>query len=681
MAGLSSPGIGSGLDINGLITKLMDVEKAPITALDKKEADYQAKLTAYGTLKGAFASFQTAAQGLSSSSKFGTATATAADATILAANTSSIAKPGSYSIEVTKLAQSHKIASTGFADPTSAVGTGTLTIDFGTYTSGTPGSFAVNADKTATSITIDSSNNSLAGIRDAINQADAGVTASILNDGDSSNPNYRLVLSSAESGSANSLRVLVSNDGGAVNTDTSAVVNTDTTGLSKLAYNPTKAAGTGKNLEENVPAQNAELTIDGIAVSKSSNSIGDAITGVTLNLLKASALNTPTILTVARDTSNVKTAVEGFVKAFNDLAATTKDLGGYDFKTQKGGLLLGDSTLRGVQAQVRNIISQHLDYADGGVASLSDVGVSFQRDGTLAINASKLDAVLADSTKNVAGLFATLGVPTDSLISYGSSSTYTQAGRYGVDITTIATRGTATGSWPVGSTTITSLNNGLTLSLNGASASVELTTGSYTPDQLSAELQSKINSDTSFKSLGYKVSAAQSGGSITLTSTLYGSSSKVIVTGGSAASLLFGSTTSVTGEDVAGEIGGVAGTGVGQILTGSGDASGLQLLIEGGNTGARGTVSFSRGIAWQLDQTLTAMLGSDGSFASRTGGIDSSIKDIGNRRDVLNKRMVDIEARYRKQFNALDQLIASMQQTSSYLTQQLSSLSGTSTSK
>jgi flagellar hook-associated protein 2 len=670
MAGLSSPGIGSGLDINGLITKLMDAEKAPITALDKKEADYQAKLTAYGTLKGAFASFQTAAKGLSSSSKFSTAKASVADATILAANASSIAKPGSYSIEVSKLAQSHKIASEPFDDPASAIGTGTLTIDFGTYTS-VGNSFTVNADKTSKSITIDSTNNSLSGIRDAINEAGMGVTASLLNDGDG----YRLVLSSDDTGEDNSLRVLISGD--------SAGTDVDDLGLSQLAYDPTKTAGTGKNLAQKLEAQNAELTIDGIAINKSTNSIGDAITGVTLNLLKKSEAGSPTTFTVSRDPANVKTAVEGFVKSYNDLAATMKELGGYDFKTQEGGLLLGDTTLRSMQNQARAILTQKLEYADGGVSSLSDIGVSFQRDGTLSINSSKLDSILADPTKNVAGLFAVMGVPSDSLVSYATSTSYTQPGRYGLNITQIATNGTATGAGALAASTVITagVNNSLTLKLNGTTATISLNAGTYTQDELVAELQSKINSDSSYKSLGYKVSAAHTAGIIKLTSTLYGSSSSVVVSTGNAASTLFGgSTTSITGVNVAGDIGGVTGTGTGQVLTGAGDASGLQLLIEGGNTGARGTVGFSRGVAWQLDQTLTSMLGTDGTLANRTEGIDRSIDDIDDRRAVLTKRLADIEKRYRAQFNALDQLVASMQQTSNYLTQQLANLPGSSSS-
>lgn len=666
MAGLSSPGIGSGLDINGLVSKLMDVEKAPLTALDKKEADYQAKLTAYGTLKGAFAAFQTAANGLSSTSIFTTAKASVGDAAVLSASTTSIAKPGNYSLQVSQLAQSHGLASAAFADPASAVGSGTLTIDFGTYDSGTNG-FTVNGDRTATSITIDSTNNSLSGIRDAINNANAGVTASIINDGNG----YRLTLKSNDSGKANSIRIQASGDGDGNDADAG--------GLSSLAYDPTATAGSGKNMTQTSAAQNAELSIDGIAVSKSGNTISDAITGVTLTLLKTTAVDTPTTLTVARDTSGTKTAVQGFVKAYNDMVATMKDLGGYDAKTQKGGLLLGDSTLRSMQSQVRNMLSQRLDYADGGVSSLSDIGVSFQRDGTLAIDSGKLDKVLADPSKNVAGLFAAMGVPSDSLVSYAGSSSYTQAGRYGLEITQVATQGNAVGQVPVAaSTVISGTNNTLSLTLNGVAATVTLDSGTYSREELIAEIQSKINSDSSLKALGHKVSVAETAGAITLTSTLYGSGSRVEVSGGSAAATLFGSTVSTAGLNVAGTLGGLPATGSGQLLTGTGDASGLQLLVLGGNTGARGTVGFSRGIAWQLNQTLTTMLGDNGTLAGRTDGIDSSIKDIDSRRAALNLRLAEVEKRYRAQFTALDSMVASMQQTSTYLTQQLASLTAAS---
>ncbi|MDD5176132.1 MAG: flagellar filament capping protein FliD [Sterolibacterium sp.] len=672
MAGLSSPGVGSGLDINSLVSKLMDVERQPITALDKKEADYQAKITAYGTLKGGMSSLQTAVRGLVSPSAFNSYKATAGDATVVSASTSSIAKAASYSVEVINLAQVHKISSIAQTDPTSAVGTGTLTIDFGTYDSG-GNSFSVNSQKTAKTITIGDNDSSLNGIRDAINNANAGVTASIVNDGSG----YRLTISSNEAGVENSLRIMVDEGTGGT--------NTNLTGLSQLAYDPEAVANSGKNMSQTQEAKSASVKIDGLTITKPTNTITDAIQGVTLNLLKAN-VGAATTLTVARDTAGVKTAVEGFVKSYNDLAATIQTLGGYDAKTQKGGLLLGDTTLRSVQAQLRSLINQRLDDSGSGLSTISEIGVSFQRDGTLAINSTKLDAVLADSTKNVGSIFSTMGNASDSLVSYAGSTSYTKTGTYGLVLTQIGTRGTAVGQTPVGlTTTISSSNNQLTLSVDGTSATVTLNAGDYSAETLAAEVQARINSDTTLSALGKQVSVTQSGGTLTLTSNKYGSTSSVEVSGGSAAGTLFGSTLSTTGMDVAGTIGGIGATGSGQVLTATGDASGLQLLISGGTAAAagtaRGTVSFSMGIAYQLDQALGNMLASTGTLANKTNGISSTIKDIDSRREVLNKRLADVEARYRKQFNALDSLVASMQQTSTYLTQQLDNLPGVTRTK
>lgn len=673
MAGLSSPGIGSGLDVSGLVSKLMEVEKQPLANLDKKEVAYQAKLTAFGTLKGALSALQNSVRNLNSPSKFGTMKATVGDTTIATATTSSIAKAGTYSLEVTTLAQAQKLSSAAIADPTASVGTGTLTIDFGTYVNGAPGTFTPNASKTAKTITIDSTNSSLNGIRDAVNAANAGVTANIVNDGSG----YRLVFSGNDAGVDNSIRIAV-NEGGL------PADNVDTTGLSKLAFDPTLDVGAGENLEVKVAAQSASFKLDGIVITKSTNTVTDAIQGVTLNLVKTNAGSTTT-LTVARDTADVKASVESFVKSYNDLAKVFKELGGYDAATKKGGVLLGDSSLRTIQDQLRKTIGQTLGtQGSAGLNSLSDLGISFQRDGTLAINSSKFSSVLADSTKNVGMLFATLGSASDSLVRYVGSSTATQTGTHSVDISTVPARGYAQGTQAAGVAgviTIDSSNRTLMLTVDTYAASVTLNEGTYSYDSIVAELQARINSDTGLSANGKKVTVSHNSGTLSITSDTYGSASTVAVTGGTSIAHLFGSTAATAGADVAGTIGGVPGTGSGQTLTGDGIASGLKIDVDGGVTGARGTVSFSRGIAYKLDTLLQDMLDSDGTVTSRTDGIARSVKDIARQRTVLQTRLVQTEKRYRDQFNALDSLVASMQQTSSYLQQQLASISAQTNSQ
>ena len=247
--------------------------------------------------------------GLSEIARFQTIKATPADAAIYTASATSSAVPGTYSIEVVDLAQAHKVSSGGFANITDVVGTGTLTFQYGTYNSG-PNTFTLNSAKAAQTVTIGAGQNTLSGIRDAINAANIGVSASIVNDGGVT-PN-KLVLTSKDTGVASSVKLTVLDD------DTT---HTNLSGLSQLAYDPTAVVGVGKNLTQTVAALDANLTVDGISgIKKPTNTVTDVVQGVTLNLLKKSI--TPgvgTALSVARDTASVKTAVENFVKAYNDL--------------------------------------------------------------------------------------------------------------------------------------------------------------------------------------------------------------------------------------------------------------------------------------------------------------------------------------------------------------------------
>lgn len=384
---LTSPGIGSGLDINGLVSQLMSLERRPLATLDNREAGLQARLSAYGTIKGALSSLQTAAQALKDAAKFSAMKATAADTTILAASADAGAAAGSYNIEVQNLAQSQKLISSGSASTETIVGNGTLTIEFGTYSAGT---FTANADKGSTTVTIDDSNHTLEGIRDAINDANAGVTATIVNDGSA----YRLVVSSNSTGASHALKVTVADDDGN---------HTDTSGLSALAYNA--ATGEAQNLSETVAARNATIKIDTVTISKDSNVITDAIEGVTLTLAKENAGST-TKLTVARDTSGVKTAIDAFVKAYNDVAATIKNVTAYNAEAKKASVLTGDTTARAVESQLRALLNAPISGAPAGLTTLSDIGINFQKDGTLSVDSATLQAALDDPAKSVSTLFA-----------------------------------------------------------------------------------------------------------------------------------------------------------------------------------------------------------------------------------------------------------------------------------
>lgn len=668
----------TGLDVNSIVSQLMAVERQPLKKLDAKEAGYQAKLSAYGTVKGALSSLQTAVQGLSNASSFESLKATSSDATVFSASAVSTAVAGTYSLNVTSLAKAQNLVAAGKTSSTAAIGTGastTVTFDFGTIALGAGGSFTAydpvagtggiysGAFRTFTSngsgtksITIDSSNNSLQGIRDAINAANVGVTATIVNDG--SGTPYRLALTSSNNGVSNSLKISVSGD---------ASVS------SLLAHDP---AGT-QNLAETVTAQNAVFTVNGVGMSKTSNTVTDVIPGVTLTLKKEA---TPATLTVARDTATVSASISSFVKAYNDFATTLKNVSAYDAAKKTGAILQGDSTVRSLQSQVRSILGASVTGTSGVLTTLSNVGVSFQADGSLALNQTKLDSVIASNFGDIASLFASVGKATDSLVGFNSATSSTKAGNYALNVTQLATQGKVVGT-VMGTTTIAAgTNDALTLSVDGVTASIVLSAGGYTAQTLAAELQSKINGASTLSAAGVSVAVAESpAGALTITSAKYGSTSKVIIIGGNAAPNLLNFTAThaqTDGLDVDGTIGGVSATGSGQILTAdSGNPNGLSITISGGALNARGAVNYSKGYASTLHSWATANIASDGSLSSRTEGISKSIADIGKRRTALENRLTDIEKRYRTQFVALDTSLSSMNQTQTYLTQQLDQLS------
>jgi len=653
---ISSPGVGSGLDINSIVTQLMTLERRPIMLLDQKEAGLQAKLTAFGSVKGALSNLQTAVSTLATTAKFTANTATSADLTVLTASASSVADAGTYTIDVTTLAKAHSVASdTAFTNTTSTLGSGTLTIQFGSYSGGL---FTPNPDKGSKSITIDPTQNTLAAVRDKINAAGAGVSANIVNDGSG----FRLVITSKDSGTANTLRITTVDDD---------LNNTDNAGLSQINYDV--STGGSSNTTQTVAATNAVFAINGLAITKSSNTVTDAIHGVTLNLLKPASSTT---LTVARDSAGIQTAVQAFVKGYNDARKALTDLSSYNATTKQAAQLQGDSTVRSLQAAMRDILNGALSTSGGGFSTLSDIGISFQKDGTLALNTVKLQAAIADQTKDISTLFASVGKPADSLISFAASTANTKPGSYAVNITQLATQGTAVGSAPTATTITAGVNDTLTFTVDGNAATVTLAANIYTAATLAAEIQSKMNGASELTAAGSSVAVTQSGGVLTATSARYGGSSSVLINGGSAATDLFGTVSSTTGLNIAGTLDGALANGAGQTLTASGgNADGLAITVEGGITGNRGNVSFAKGYAYQMNSLLTSVLASDGLVNTRTSGINSSITAIGKQREALNHRMVQIETRYRAQFTALDVAVSNMNQTSAYLTQQLANLS------
>lgn len=659
MAGISSTGLGSGLDINSIVTQLVAAEQSPRTKqMDKKEATLQAQISALGGIKSAMSDFKSTLAALRYGSQLNKFSATSSDTNTLTASAFTNADAANYQVEVKQLASSQGLASQTYASASTVVGTGTLSIRFGTTTydvDGNPTAFSPNAQKSAFTVNIDSNHQTLGGIRDAINAANGGVTASIINDGTGN----RLVLNSTDSGAANSLEITAS------------------AGLAPLSY--TVASHT---MTETQRAQDAQLKINGLNVTSASNTVSTAIKGVTLNLQQAQP-GKMVNLTVGHNNADIVTAVQAFVDKYNEFATSVQSVSGYDTKTNTAGVLLGESTARSALAGVRSLLSSAVAGLSGSVRSLPDIGVKTQPDGTLALDANKLNAALAADHKGVVGVFAVTGIPSSSSVSYLGSTLDTQAGSYDVQVTTKAQQALITGS-AAPSMIVDATNNGIQVRVDGvASGTINITSSDYTadPSQLAAELQTKINGDSAIKAAGLSVSVGYDSltGQFTMNSQSYGSTSKVElmqVIGGGTAIAGFTAGQLNTGVDIVGSIGGFSTTGSGQTLTvNSGAANGLSVLVTDDVVGAHGTVQFSRGLIEQLNKVSASFLDQDAALDTKLSGLQKRVTEIGKQRTILATKMTALQQRLFKQFNAMDKLVGSLQSTASFLTQQYSTTS------
>ncbi len=373
MAGLTSTtGLGSGLDINGLVSQLVAAEKSTKqTQITRSQTSTVTSISALATLKNAMSTFNTALEPLKTVEIFSARSATSSDQEFFSASATNEATAGSYDVQVEHLASAHQISSTAFATgQTMEVGTGTLTIKVGPTKS--------------FSISIDSDHDQLSQIRDAINAASDNkdlVTATIVNAADGAH----LVLSSVASGADSAIQVSQSGGNG---------------GLSRLEYNPSLTT----NYRQLREAHNAEAYIAGELHTSQTNTITNAIDGVTITLIKADPGEIKSV-TVANDSAATVNRVKAFVDGFNALAKQMGSLRSYDAASKKAGPLLGDAMLRGIEGELRGKISDPVSSAEGVYNTLASVGITTQKDGTLTLNNDKLTKALTADFDGVAKLF------------------------------------------------------------------------------------------------------------------------------------------------------------------------------------------------------------------------------------------------------------------------------------
>lgn len=381
---ITSTGVGSGLDINSIIPSLMAVEQRPLTLLQQREATMQTRISAFGALKSQLSSLGDVAAKLAKTSAWNPLKAESTDSAAVGVSATASAVAGKHSLQVQQLAQGQVLASSAFASSASVVGTGTLRLELGTTEAGV---FTPKDGSSAVEITIGSEQQTLAGIRDAINAAGAGVTASIV----TGSGGAQLVLRSAD-GAENSIRLSAVDDDGN---------DLDGSGLSALAYDPAAAVGAGRNMLQTQAAQDAKFTLDGIEVTSATNAPSTVLEGVTLNLRKVTS--EPVTLTISTDSSALRKTVEEFVTAFNNLTKLLKQQTQSDPGGSNNGPLQADATaiglLNGMREMLRGTVS-----GLGGINSLNAAGIELTRDGTLQID-DKRFATLLEDPNQLARLF------------------------------------------------------------------------------------------------------------------------------------------------------------------------------------------------------------------------------------------------------------------------------------
>jgi flagellar hook-associated protein 2 len=387
---VSSLGVGSGLDANTIISKLMAAESQPLTDMQTQDVVLQTQVSTFGQIQSLFADLQTASQTLASPTLWNQTAGSSSDSTSVAVATSSggSAVAGSYSVAVSQLASVQTATSTAFASSSSTLSSGSLTIELGTWAGNPATGFTAQTGATPVTVTIDPANTSLAAIRDAINAAGAGVTATIITDSNGA----RLSLQSSASGAVNGFRITATED---VNDGNPA------TGLSALGFDAQAASP----MTLNQSAQDAQATINGIAITSASNTLTNVIDGLTITLNRQTSANVN--LSVAPDNTSAQKGIDSFVSAYNALASYLQTQTKYDDSTKTAGPLQGNRTAVTLENQLRAVLNQ-ASTASSQYAMLSDIGITMQRDGTLLADPAKVSSALANRAE-LKKLFAAVG--------------------------------------------------------------------------------------------------------------------------------------------------------------------------------------------------------------------------------------------------------------------------------
>lgn len=434
-------GAGSGIDTLALVDSLVEAERsAPQQRIDTKRETVQTQISDIGLLNSALSTLKDAATAMGNSDTFNTKSAAFTDSSaFIPVSLDPEAQVGDYTFTVSQLAQSQSLSTDAtFSDPSDAVGLGTLTFNFGGWDVATPPAdpttFTEDATKTAQTITIDNSNNSLTGLADAINDADFGVQASIVNDGSG----YRLVVR-AESGLSNQLEITATDADGN---------NADANGLSRFAFSDDPSSAF--QMTQNQVGQDAAFTINGLAVTRSSNTIDDVIAGFEYTLAGVTAVDETVNISIEEDKASAETAVRGFVEAYNLFLETIEPLIGIKNNEETGaeefGSLSRDTLAKTMPSQIRQLLVADVQGLDSTFTSLTNVGIRTELDGTLSIDEDDFTAAVDDNYDFFKDLFIANTESSSDQITINSFGDNTLTGEYAVVISQAPTKGNLVGT-------------------------------------------------------------------------------------------------------------------------------------------------------------------------------------------------------------------------------------------
>ncbi|MBP6443641.1 MAG: flagellar filament capping protein FliD [Gemmatimonadales bacterium] len=629
----SISGLISGFNYRDLVDAIIAQARVPADRWEAQSSANTAQTTALNTYRGLLDKVRTAAKTLRTGTAFDAMSTTTSvlsgTRAIASATADATATAGSYQIKVDQLAKAEKLAGTIGRDAATALGAA--------------GTFTVNGQTVTVAAT-----DTLTTLRDSINALNSGatptgVTATILTvtPGDA-----RLILTSAKSGAAGI-----------------ALADTLGTTLQTLGFQDINGAELSGSVLVN--GADALFRVDDIPLTRTSNVVTDAITGVTLTLT-ADDVGAVTNVQVDRFLDAARTSMQGFVDAYNGLVAFLKAQG--TASTSSTPPLYGQSVIRTARSQLPSLLLEAVGGAAADLATVGQAGLSLTRDGTLTLDSAKFDDAFKNRQGDLRTLFTEQRTATGAGLSFVSSAQTATGGARAIDITAIATKATLSttgfaGTYDAGGTadgvTVTDTNSGRT-------TTVALTTGMSTADIVLA-LQTAFDTD------GLNLTATQVGNEIQLDQLNFGLGAGIglVFTGlGDGAAEAWSADTSAAGTDVAGTIGGFAATGMGQLLVGTSgtDAEGLTVQYTGLTIGAAGSINLSLGAGARIERLLDQFLNTGGGLIdSKVSALDTSNARLATRVSALDARLERRRAVLLANFLQMETAIARLKQQSTSL--------------